>query len=73
MYYGDLCDPGTNGRAPRVHTIWSLLRKDFNDTISVLATQQQPVAIQLEEEEKKCDKRDIEEDPHECDLVLLRV
>jgi hypothetical protein len=72
MYYGDLCDPGTNGRAPRVHNIRSL-RKDFKDTVSVLATQQQAVASRPEEEEKECDERDIEEDPHESDLVLLRV
>jgi hypothetical protein len=72
MYYGDLCDPGTNGRAPRVHNILSL-PKDFKDTIYVLATQQQVVASRPEGEGSECDKCDIEEDPHKSNLVLLRV
>jgi hypothetical protein len=55
-----------------VHNIRSL-RKDFKDTVSVLATQQQVIASQPEGEGKECDKRDIEEDPHESTLVLLRV
>ena len=39
-YLGDLADPGVNGRAPRVQNIRSL-RKDFNDTISWLASSPQ--------------------------------
>jgi hypothetical protein len=40
IYLGDLADPGVNGCAPRVQNICSL-KKDFNDTISRLASQQQ--------------------------------
>jgi hypothetical protein len=36
QYIGDLCDPGTSGRAPRVKNIRSL-RKAFTDSISGLA------------------------------------
>jgi hypothetical protein len=72
-YIGDLSDPGTSGRAPRVQNIRSL-RKAFKDSISALA-QQTSVPTntsgeQEQEEEKECER---EEDPHESDLVLLRV
>jgi hypothetical protein len=72
QYYGDLCDPGTNGRAPRVQNIRSL-RNGFKDTISGLASTQQPqtpLANQPPQEATECDT---EEDPYESDLVLLRV
>jgi hypothetical protein len=70
MYYGDLPDPGTNSRAPRVQNIWSL-RKDFKATISVLASKQPAEEHQEEEAQDERDDCDMEEDPHEGDLVLL--
>jgi hypothetical protein len=54
MYYGDLPDPGTNSRAPRVQNIRSL-RKDFKATISVLASKQ---PAEEHQEEEAQDERD---------------
>jgi hypothetical protein len=39
QYYGELCNPGTNGHPPRVQNIRSL-RKEFKDTISGFASAQ---------------------------------
>jgi hypothetical protein len=70
-YFGDLCDPGTNGGAPRVQNIWSL-RQDFKDTISGLAS------VQLQTEAtspppEEATEGNIEEDPYKSNLVLMRV
>jgi hypothetical protein len=67
--YGDLCNPGTNGPAPRVQNIRSL-RNGFKDTISGLASAQPQtqLASQPPQEATECDT---EEDPYESDLVLL--
>jgi hypothetical protein len=66
--------PGTKGQATRVKNIW-VLQQDFKDTISALASQRQaeadhPVA-QKEPKEQSTEGKI--EDPHESDLVLLRV
>ena len=73
-YLGDLANPGVNGRAPRVQNIRSL-RKDFNNTISRLASQQEMEAADRPEpdEDTTIDGDTEQEDPHESDLVLLRV
>jgi hypothetical protein len=71
-FYGDLSNPGTTGRAPRVQNIRSL-RKEFKDSISALAQQTSVPTTTTsgeEEETKECER---EEDPHDSDLVLLRV
>jgi hypothetical protein len=74
-YFGDLCVPGTKGPAPGVKNIRALPR-DFKDTISALASQRQAEADQplpqKEQEEQQSMEGEIE-DPHESDLVLLRV
>jgi hypothetical protein len=73
-YLGDLRVPGTKGRAPRVQNIRSL-RQDFKDTISALASQRQAEAehpVPRKEQEEQSTEGEIE-DPHESDLVLLRV
>jgi hypothetical protein len=74
-YFGDLGVPGTKGRAPRVKNIWAL-QQDFKDTLSALASQRQAEADhpvpQKEQEEQQSTEGEIE-DPHESDLVLLRV
>jgi hypothetical protein len=41
QYYSDILDPGMEGRAPRVANIRSL-RKEFKNSISELASAQQP-------------------------------
>ena len=71
-YLGDLADPGVNGRAPRVQNIRSL-QKDFNDTISWLASQQEMEAAgrPAPEEDATTDSDTEQEDPHKSDLVLL--
>ena len=52
-FYGDLSDPGTTGRAPRVQNIQSL-RKAFKDSISALAQQTVgPTSTIGEQEEAK--------------------
>jgi hypothetical protein len=69
-YVGNLRDPGTKGRAPRVQNIRAK-RGDFQDAVSKLPRQRQ-----AEVEEGKEEVGDEEEgttDPHENDLVLLRV
>jgi hypothetical protein len=71
-YLGDLADPGIHGRAPRVQNIRSL-RKDFKDTVSRLASQQEREAQPEEQEDTPRTDCDTEEDPHESNLVLLRV
>ncbi len=73
-YIGNLSDPGTSGRAPRVQNIRSL-RKVFNDTIARLASQQEMEAASqpAPEEDTTTDCNTEQEDPHESDLVLLRV
>jgi hypothetical protein len=73
-YFGDLCVPGTKGRAPRVKNIRAL-RQDFKDTISALASQRQAEAdhpVPQKEQEEQSTEGEIE-DPQESDLVLLRV
>ena len=69
---GDLADPGVNGRAPRVQNIRSL-RKDFNDTISHVASQQETEAVgrPAPEEDTATDCDTEQEDRHGSDLVLL--
>jgi hypothetical protein len=71
---GDLAEPGTTGRAPRVNNIRAI-RKRFRDATA--KTQQQTEADQPREEESKEDDETEEEgahsDPFENDLVLLRV
>ena len=76
-YLGDLADPGVNGRAPRVQNIRSL-RKDFNDTISRLASSQQETEAASrpapeEDTTTGCDTEQEEDSQQESDLVLLRV
>jgi hypothetical protein len=71
QYIGDLSDPGTKGRAPRVTNIRAK-RGDFQDAISKLPSLRQ--APRTQEEESK--EGEYEEDTHatyENDLVLLRV
>jgi hypothetical protein len=67
--------PGTKSQAPRVKNIRAL-RQDFKDTISALASQRQAEAdhplLQKKKEEQQSTKGEIE-DPHQSDLVLLRV
>jgi hypothetical protein len=74
QHAGDLAEPGTGGRAPRVNNIRAT-RKCFRDVIA--KTQQQTEADQPREEESKEDDETEEEgahsDPFENDLVLLRV
>jgi hypothetical protein len=68
---GDLCDPGTKGRAPSVYNI-DKIRRDFVDGILRQAQQE----TSLSEEESK-EQGGVEEchtkPPYERDLVLLRV
>jgi hypothetical protein len=69
MYYGDLCDPGTNRRAPRVQNIRSL-RKDFNDTISGFASTQRQTDKASQAPDEEARECETEEDPHESDLAV---
>jgi len=51
QYIGDLCSPGSKGRATWVRNIRAE-RKDFKDGISKLPAQQQANLHQVEEEEE---------------------
>jgi hypothetical protein len=75
QYYGDLSDPGTKGRAPRVQNIRAK-RRDFQDAVSKLPSLQQEAELPLEEDEEEVTNEGHNEqtgDRHENDLVLLRV
>jgi hypothetical protein len=54
QYYGNLCDPGTKGRAPRVHSIQAK-RRDFQDAITKLPStlRQGAEPVEVEEETKE--------------------
>jgi hypothetical protein len=77
-FYGDLCQPGTKGRAPRVQNI-RVIRQCFKNTISRLSSQlqQAEVARPPAQEEEEVNAGELEEegtdDPHESDLLLLRI
>jgi hypothetical protein len=70
QYYGDLCDPGTKGRAPRVQNIRAK-RRDFQDAICKLPPTQEAEPVEVEETKEDDDEDTC--DRHENDLVLLRV
>ncbi len=70
-YIGDLSDPGTKGRAPRVTNIRAK-RGDFQDAMSKLPFLRQGRLIQ-EEDSKEDELEDGTHDTHENDIVLLRV
>jgi hypothetical protein len=75
QFYGDLRDPGTKGRAPRVQNIRAK-RRDFHDAVSKLPSPRHEAELPEEEEEdasKAGHNEDETGDRHENDLVLLRV
>jgi hypothetical protein len=74
QYYGDLCQPGMKGRAPRVQNIRSL-RQGFKATISSFPSPRQ-AGLVPEVQEDESNEGELEEgtdDPHESDLLLLRI
>jgi hypothetical protein len=71
MYIGDLDDPGTKGRPPRVRNIRAM-RQDFENAILKLRPQQ-GVNLDQEEEEPDEELEEATDDTHERDLVLLRI
>jgi hypothetical protein len=72
QYYSDILDPGMEGRAPRVANIRSL-RQEFKNSISELASAQQPTEAHNLPVEATPTEGEMDGDPHESDLVLLRV
>jgi hypothetical protein len=75
QYYGDLSDPGTEGRAPRVQNIRAK-RQDFQDAISKLPSslqEEEDLPLEEDEEANQGNKEEETGVRHENDLVLLRV
>jgi hypothetical protein len=72
-YVGNLSDPGSKGRAPRVQNIRAK-RGDFQDAVAKLPRLHH-AQFQVEESKEQGKNEDEEgtNDPHENDLVLLRV
>ena len=76
QHIGDLADPGSKGRAPRVQSVRAV-RRDFTAAITNMRQQTEAANRPQEEKEEESKEGETDEegmrDCHESDLLLLRV